>query len=279
VDSVDARVGTVVTTLQNDTMASQVRQFDFIIGADGSGSRVRQAMENQLPEFTTSYKEIPNYATMLELDRVDDRLDKQYLHILSLNPFCIAGAINGDSSTEDVRWYCVVGTNHKIAFNCVEEARLFYQHKAPMILDFVSNESLEAFSKRDSNHIGRRLTCSQLYGGRAVLLGDAGAPFSPIGQGINAAMESAMVFAMHVQGDHPEQLCLAARRYHESWKAEADAVSWISERFVFNNTLHIMRQLVTAQLGLNVLSNAKKAELSYSEVKRQAEWLWCVWAW
>ena len=31
--------------------------------------------------------------------------------------------------------------------------------------------------------------CTALHGGRCVLIGDAGAPFPPVGQGVNAAME------------------------------------------------------------------------------------------
>lgn len=60
-----------------------------------------------------------------------------------------------------------------------------------MILDLNSDQEIAAFVQRRSSHIGQSASCSQLYGGRAVLLGDAAAPFPPIGQGVNAAMESA----------------------------------------------------------------------------------------
>jgi hypothetical protein len=54
-------------------------------------------------------------------------------------------------------------------------------------------ECVIAFGERTSYHVGQSVTCSKPHGGRAVLLGDAPAPFPAIGQGFNAAMESAVV--------------------------------------------------------------------------------------
>ena len=45
---------------------------------------------------------------------------------------------------------------------------------AGSVLDMVSEPALEAFARRKCHHIGRMLSCSHLYGARAVLLGDAG---------------------------------------------------------------------------------------------------------
>ena len=111
------------------------------------------------------------------------------------------------------------------------------------------------------------------------MLGDAGAPFSPIGQGINAAMESAMIFDLCIDGDSPDQLYQAARFYNEKWKPEADAAAWISERFTFNNTLQFIRIFLTSRGGINVISNAKKSEYSYLQVKKQAERYGPLWSW
>ena len=277
VTDVDVHSG-VVTTVAQDS-ANQTHQFDLVVGGDGGGSTVREALVEQISAFTTTYKEIPNYATMLELDRVGDALDKQYLYILSQKPFCIAGAINGDSGPDSARWFCVVGANRDVSYANAVEARHFFEKKAPTMLEYVSEAALEDFASRKSYHIGRMLRCSQLYGGKAVLLGDAGAPFSPIGQGINAAMESAVVLDMCIEGNQPEQLYQAVERYNAKWKPEADAVTWISERFVFDNGPQLVRLFLTARFGINAFSNAKKIEYSYSQVKKQAEKYGPVWAW
>jgi kynurenine 3-monooxygenase len=61
--------------------------------ADGAGSVVRDAMVEQIEGFTVEKKSFSNYCTMIELDRVGDRLGPHYLHGLSIRPFCVAGAI------------------------------------------------------------------------------------------------------------------------------------------------------------------------------------------
>ena len=96
-----------------------------------------------------------------------------------------------------------------------------------------------AYAGRTCYHIGQTLTCSQLHGGKAVLPGDAAAAFPPIGQGVNAAMESAMVLDPSVgeAGHSPAGLLEAARLSNAKWKPEADAVSWMSVRSLFENRL------------------------------------------
>lgn len=94
VHSVDVLTGVITYEFQTNGMLS--KQFNFIIGADGAGSIVRKAMVEQISEFTVASKSLPNYATMIELDLVGDKLDKHYLHALAASPFCIAGAIAGE---------------------------------------------------------------------------------------------------------------------------------------------------------------------------------------
>jgi len=74
-------------------------------------------------------------------------------------------------------------------------------------------------------------------------------------------------------GSSPTKLLEAAKLYNTRWKPEADAVSWMSVRSVFENRLHI-----TMKLGLRIFSQAKSADISYSEVRRKAERLWPLWA-
>lgn len=266
-----------ITTQSVQSEAMQTRQYDLIIGADGGGSIVRQKMQEQLSDFTTEYREIPNHSTMLALDLAENKLDKHYLYVLSTEPFTATGAINGESGTDEVKWYCVVGTNHPLEFQNGEDARQYFQQNAPQILNYVSNSALEDFAQRQSHHIGRALTCSRLYGGKAVLLGDAGAPFSPIGQGINAAMESAIEFDACINGFSVEEIQQAVETYSEVWKREADAVTWISEQLYYSNAFHSLRLKLTTVLGINPMNEAKRSDLPYSEVKKQADRLSFIW--
>jgi kynurenine 3-monooxygenase len=278
VTSVNVETGTL--TCEPKGGAALTRQFEFIIGGDGAGSVVRRAMREQIPGFTVETHSFPNYCTMIELDRVDQGMDPHYLHGLSVRPFCVAGAIRPDSGSQTPRWFCAVGTKTKQTFASADEARRFFKGRVPRVLELTSDEKIAAFAERTCYHIGQTLACSQLHGGKAVLLGDAAAAFPPIGQGVNAAMESAMVLDRCIEetGSSAEQLHEAARRYDARWRPEADAVSWMSVRSLFENRYHMFRASIASRLGVSVFDQAKSAEIPYSEVRRKAERLWPLWA-
>ena len=73
-----------------------------------------------------------------------------------------------------------------------------------------------------------------MYGGRNVLLGDAGAPFPPVGQGVNAAMEAAIVLDMCIGlqlgngGSTADVLEAAAKDFTRAWAPEAAAIRTIA---------------------------------------------------
>jgi kynurenine 3-monooxygenase len=277
VNAVDVNAGTL--TYASEFGDSTTKLFDLIVGGDGAGSIVRKAMVYQIPGFTVETKSFPNYCTMIELDRVGDQMDKNYLHGLSILPFCVAGAIKGDYGSDECRWFCAVGTKAKQVFSSAEEAREFFSQHIPRVLELASEESIAAFAQRTCYHIGQTLTCSQLNCDKAVLLGDAAAAFPPIGQGVNAAMESAMMLDLCIGqvGHSPKELVDAAKLYNARWKPEADAVSWMSVKSLFENRVHMLRATITSKMGLSIFNQAKSAEIPYSEVRRKAERLWPLW--
>ena len=93
-------------------------------------------------------------------------------------------------------------------------------------------------------------------------------------------MESATVLDRFIgeAGARPAQLLDAAAAYDAAWKPEADAVSWISERFLFGDTLNTLRSLVTMALGVNIADRAKRDDMSYSDVRRKAMRLGPLWS-
>jgi hypothetical protein len=84
------------------------------------------------------------------------------------------------------------------------------------------------------------------------------------------------------RADPPVELNLrgrdAAARYSATWKPESDAVTWISERVLFDNPLNTLRSTVTMALGVNVVGQAKSATVPYSEVREKARQLGPLWA-
>jgi len=268
VSDVNVPDGTV--TFNSPLSDRTTRPFDLVVGSDGAGSVVREAMLQQVEGFTTETRSIPTYVTMIELDQVGDQLDKNYLHALSIRHFYAAGAINGDHGTESPRWFCAVGSKEELSFSSADEARALFARNCPRILELTSDDAVDAFARRPCYHVGRSLTCSQLHGGRAVLIGDAAGPFPPIGQGVNAAMESATVLDMCI-GERVNDLPAAAARFDETWRPEVHAVSWISQRFLFDDPINTLRSMLTMVLGVNIADQAKSAQMSYAEVRRQAE--------
>ena len=79
-------------------------------------------------------------------------------------------------------------------------------------------------------------------------------------------------------GSSPTGMLEAAKLYNTRWKPEADAVSWMSVKSLFENRLHMLRATITTKLGLSIFGQAKSADVSYSEVRRKAEALWPLWA-
>ena len=278
VNEVDVQAGSLLYTCKSGSAAT--KQFDFIVGGDGTGSVVRKALLSQVSGFTVKTNSFPNYCTMIELDRVGDQLDRNYLHGLSALPFCVAGAIRGDGEPSSSRWFCAVGTKAKAVYSSVDDARRFLQDRVPRVLELTSDEKVAAFAERTCYHIGQTLTCSQLHGGKAVLLGDAAAAFPPIGQGVNAAMESAMMLDLCIaeRGQSSTQILKAAELYDTRWKPEADAVSWMAVKSLFENRFHMFRAQITSKLGISIFNQAKSADIPWSEVRRKAERLWPLWA-
>jgi kynurenine 3-monooxygenase len=275
VTAVDVNTGTVTFGIGT----AHTQQFDLVVGGDGAGSVVRRAMTSQVANFRVETNSYPNHCTMIELDRVNGDMDPRYLHGLSIRPFCVAGAIRPDPGSEQPRWFCAVGTRQSRRFASVAEAREFLSAHAPRVLELTSDDKIEAYATRRCYDIGRTLACSQLHGGKAVLLGDAAAAFPPIGQGVNAAMESAMTLDQCVaeRGVAATGLLEAARCYDECWRPEAEAVAWMAVRSLFENRAHMLRASITSRLGISVFDQAKSAHLAYSEVRRKAERVWPLW--
>jgi len=188
---------------------------------------------------------------------------------LGLNP----GAINGDKGPTDPKWFCMVGFDHEKSFKDVTEAKALLKRKVPEILRYISEKELEAFAGRTCSHIGRAAICNTFNAGRLVLLGDAGNPFPPVGQGINAALESAMVLDQclaraEAAGRNPQE-ALAAFTFE--WMPEAQAVSWIAQCVEFGNPWKIGLVVVGVLAGFSALNDAKKATVKWSEVAARAK--------
>jgi 2-polyprenyl-6-methoxyphenol hydroxylase-like FAD-dependent oxidoreductase len=252
-----------------DVHAGEVadRRFDLVVGADGAGSAVRTAMTEQVEGFTVETSTVPNYGLLLELDQVGDKLDKHFLNGLAVRPLALAAVIVDEDKPDGVRWLCVLGVNKPITFDSPEHATDWLRGHVPRTLELTSAQAIAEFAGRRFVHLGQRLTCSSLHGGRAVLLGDAAAAFPPIGQGGNAALESAMVLDQCLASG---PLDTVGARYEVAWKPQADAVSWIGSQIRYQHPSTLARMVIGRVLGVNLMSQAKSSTRTYADVRRTA---------
>ncbi|MCU1687459.1 MAG: symbB [Amycolatopsis sp.] len=260
-----------------DVLAGEVagQSFDLVIGADGAGSAVRAAMRDQVAGFTVETSSVPNYGLLLELDQVGEKLDKHCPNGLAVNPPTLAAVIRDEDKPDGVRWLSVIGLGKPITFTSPVQATTWLRKHCPRVLDLTSEQAISEFSRREYVHLGQRATCSQLYGGRAVLLGDAAAAFPPAGQGGNAALESAMVLDQCLAAGPPETV---GARYNSAWKPEADAVSWIGAQVRYQDVRMILRMTLARAVGVDIGRLSKSSTRSYSDVRRAARRLGPIWA-
>ena len=89
-----------------------------------------------------------------------------------------------------------------------------------------------------------------------------------------------MVLDQEIGGEGSERsdLIEAARAYNAAWKPESDAVSWMSEKSLFENRFHMFRNLIAMKLGADMFEDAKSPTMSYSEAKKKADRIWPFWA-
>ncbi len=155
----------------------------------------------------------------------------------------MAGAICGEAGPNAPRWFCQIGFSGKKTFSSPDDAERFLHRANPLLTHYASKKAIADFSKRECLPTGKAKKCSSLAAGRVVLLGDAGAPVPPIGQGVNAAMESAVTLDSVIGAYLPATLSdipaerfavstLIGNMFNKEWKPEADALLNIALQMV-----------------------------------------------
>ena len=268
---IDPRKGTLLLE-SSDNSISHEETFDMIIGCDGGGSATRSSLQQLDPSFSVSSMDLGNHSIMLHLDQNLDELNPEYLYVHAVRPVAaVTGAINGPNGPKDPRWFCQLGFSGPRSFASADEAKKFLIQTQPLLLRYASPARIAEFSQRDCIATGKSKRCSSLVSGRVVLLGDAGAPVPPIGQGVNAAMESAMVLDQCLalaqeQGSGPDTIVAQAQdHFLTRWTPEADALREIALTVDLSKNYTSKRLLLAGMLGYSGVANAKKEELSYQE--------------
>jgi 2-polyprenyl-6-methoxyphenol hydroxylase-like FAD-dependent oxidoreductase len=314
VSAIDAKTGELRFSANAADQETRAR-FDLIVGADGAGSLVRRALEQQ--QYLHCQKSsIPNYSRILKLDsgNAAQVFDPSLLHMFSLMPWAVGGAIldTGPASAEagssdflaantPKQFFVQMGYQNDSSLNGTDEARQMLASikfdlpgnhngagdKKATLLDFVSDSELASFAKRDVYHTGKTVICSRIYGGKCVLLGDAATAFPPVGQGVNAGLEAAVVLGDEIlsalaSNASPDAIdCDAlvgelAAAYNHAWLPQARACARIANTVKYGSKLNMLKMLtqgiITQLIRVELTSAqlAKSSTLSYQSADEKA---------
>ena len=299
VEGVQPDDGTVTFCAGTET---RQEAFDLIVGADGAGSLFRRQLETDCYIKTEKYS-IPNYSRILHLDEGNaaEAFDPALLHVFSLRPGAVGGAILEDDAAREA--------SEVVAADLPKDffVQMGFWNDAPVgdgdavqrmlgkirvrskagggeyLADFVSRDEMAAYSQRDVYHTGKTVLCSQLAGGRCVLLGDAASAFPPVGQGVNAALEAATVLGERLANVDRPGLKAAVEAYDAAWLPEARACATIANQVVYGSHINMISMFMLGALsdltGVEMVGPqlAKDARYSYAEAlsitRRRQRWL------
>jgi 2-polyprenyl-6-methoxyphenol hydroxylase-like FAD-dependent oxidoreductase len=250
---------------------SETHRFDLVVGCDGGGSGVRRALAEGPADFSVESMDLGNQAMMLHFDQHLEELDPHYLYVLAIRPvLAVAGAINGPNGPTDPRWFCQIGFPGPMQFPSFEEAAELFDRIHPLLRHLASDAMVAAFSQRESLPTGKSKRCSSLVVDRVALLGDAGAPVPPVGQGVNAAMQGATVLAQCL-AEHRGSLDEGLAMYARQWQGECDALRQIAIATYQSQTNSPWRILLASKFGHLGIQLAKDEKLSYREAWEQSQ--------
>lgn len=199
--------------------------FGTIVGADGAGSRVREAIAGTgACRFRTDwldhgYKEL----TLAAGSGGVHRLDPNALHIWPRGEFMLIALANpgGDFT---VTLFAPSGTFRSLATATGVAVEAFFTTEFPDFAALMPDVAAQ-FAANPTGELGTVRADGWSFDDRAVLVGDAAHAIVPFhGQGMNAALESVRLLDRHL-GATPDDVAGAFARYQAERKPDTDAIA------------------------------------------------------
>lgn len=197
--------------------------FGVIFGADGAGSRVRQAM-GQVGSCDFHTEWLDHDYKELEIAPAADgqhRLDPNALHIWPRGELMLIALAN---PTGDFTVTLFAPKTTFTSLTTPEEVDTFFAREFADFVPLIPNIS-EQFFDAPIGRLGTLRAEGWSHGDRAVLVGDAAHAIVPFhGQGMNAALESVRVLMGQLK-DTAGPAGEAFRAYEAARKPDADAIA------------------------------------------------------
>lgn len=188
--------GTLEIRDKHDNKSSQ-KQFDIVIGTDGSASAIRHAMA-KLPGYVSS--EIPleyGYKELVVLPRNNGefKLEKNALHIWPRGNFMLIALPNFEGSFTCTLFLPFRGAISFEHLNRAEEIADFFNQYFPDAVPLIDN-LIETFMHNPTGHMATVKAYPWNVAGRTLILGDAAHGIVPFfGQGMNCGFEDCTIFS------------------------------------------------------------------------------------
>ncbi|CAM9316308.1 unnamed protein product [Hapterophycus canaliculatus] len=246
----------------------------MLVGADGVNSRVRSALEKQVPEFTVRQREdFVAFKTVsipvMEMEGAEEDW-KQRFHVANSDIGCLMAPARSDGVLTAV---IALSDKGKPSFESLmkttQDVKAFFARHYPFAFgpDGPSEETAKDFLEKRPQRL-RSTFCSSLVHGSTVLIGDAAhSMWASLGQGVNAALEDCQVLAQVLEAategeseTRPVDVPKVLDAYNERRFEDARAVCELSEEGM--GAGRTMRPAFAAQLFLTVLLNKTLGRLA-----------------
>ncbi len=207
---------------------------DFVIGADGAFSAVRQRLMKR-DGFSFSQDYLDYGYKEVHFPPADDgsfAMRKDVLHIWPRQSFMMIALPNNDGSFTGTLFWPLKGNHGFDQLRTESEVRDYFERWFPDAVPLIENLERGYLKTPASSLVTIR--CSPwVVEDKVVLIGDACHAVVPFyGQGMNAGFEDCRVLAECLD-ESPEDLSTAFREYHSRRKENADALADLAlENFV-----------------------------------------------
>jgi kynurenine 3-monooxygenase len=280
---IDVTAGVIEFKKKRPGRSTQV-DGGYVIGADGSSSLIREALEStgrsavQTKVFPYGYKEFP----LSFSPDAKDTLSPDYLHVWARGKFFLIAFPNPNQSFTALLFMSSVGALSLASLNDARIADEFLESEFPDLYCSVPN--LVAEFLRAQPRTLKTIRCYPWVSGKFALLGDAAHTILPFyGQGMNATLEDCAVLSQCLeQGAWNCEETLV--NYQRLRKSNADAIDELSlEHFSYLTTYSttyesIRRKEIEAELALrfpddfeSIYSLVQFSDLPYLTCQRVAQ--------
>jgi kynurenine 3-monooxygenase len=203
-------------------------EVEILIGTDGSGSALRQSMEEQLPEFDSKVEWLEHGYKELEIPAGAEgafRMEKNALHIWPRHEFMMIALPNPDGSFTCTLFAPFAGEDGLDSIVSDDDVLGYFRKYFPDAIPMMPT-LLEDWHRNPTSKLATVYSDPWHYQDWALLLGDSAHAIVPFyGQGMNACFEDCLVLDRILSEIGDEEWGEAIRTFYERRKIDTDAIA------------------------------------------------------